>query len=439
MKLWGARFSKEEDKKMQEFDNSLPLGKRYYREDIEGSMVHARMLGNCGIITNEDSAAIQKGLSELLDEIETGLLIIPDTGYEDIHSFVESKLTERIGDAGKKLHTARSRNDQVALDTKLYCKKVGNQVIGELEKLQQVLRAKGEANPVIMPGYTHLQRAQAVTFKYHLNAYEEMFQRDCKRMVNSIDVLDESPLGAGALAGTTHNIDREYTSKELGFKNPQKNFMDAVSDRDYIMEMLSDFSIIMVHLSRLSEELILWCSKEFSFIQIDDAYSTGSSMMPQKKNPDAAELIRGSAGPVFGSLMSILTTMKGTPLTYVKDMQLDKIAFMPALDRVLDCIEIMRGMIDTLVVNKEMMTKSVDKGFLNATELADYLVSKGISFRDAHSIVGKIVLYCEKNKISINEVPLSEFKKYSVSIDTDLYDYIDYKNSFKKGIKKEML
>lgn len=438
MKLWGGRFNKEEDQLMQEFDNSLPLGKRYYEEDIIGSMAHATMLGDVGILTPDESKKIVAGLKEILSDLDSGKLVIDEDAFEDIHSFTELTLTQRIGELGKKLHTARSRNDQVAVDTKLYCRKRGNHFIELLDRLIQALQEKGAENPVLMPGYTHLQRAQVVTFQYHLGAYVEMFKRDKQRIQNALEIMNENPLGSGALAGTTHQIDRSRTTEYLDFASASVNFMDAVSDRDYIIELLSACSLLAVHLSRLSEELILWCSQEFKFISMDDAYATGSSMMPQKKNPDAAELVRGHAGLAIGSLVSMLTIMKGLPLTYNKDMQLDKEAFVSAFDRTDQTLTIMQKMIATLKVHGENMEKAIKSGFLNATDLADYLVKKGLAFRDAHDVVGRIVLYCEENERAIEELSLTELQTYSDQIEQDIYDYLDYEASLKQGTKSEI-
>jgi argininosuccinate lyase len=438
MKLWGGRFRKEENKLMEDFNSSLHVDMRLYSEDIKGSMAHVNMLVKCELLTKEEGESIIKSLLSILEDIESGTIEI-EGDFEDIHSFVETKLTERIGETAKKLHTARSRNDQVALDIRLYAKNKALEVIEYIEELQNNLEEKAKANNVIMPGYTHLQRAQVVTLKHHLMAYFNMLDRDRKRVLNAIEIMNESPLGCGALAGTTHNIDREMTAKELGFSKPVNNFLDGVSDRDYLLELMSSFSIIMMHLSRLSEELILWSSQEFKFISIDDAYSTGSSIMPQKKNPDAAELIRGKTGRVYGSLTSLLTTMKGLPLAYNKDMQEDKEPFFDALDTVLPCLEIMSNMISTMKVNTENMKNAVKYGFLNATEVADYLVSKGVAFRDAHSIVGSIVIYCEDHNKSIEELTPEELKSLNPLIEGDLYDFIDYQNILNKGIKVNLL
>lgn len=438
MKLWGGRFRKEENKLMEDFNSSLKVDQRLYTEDIKGSIAHVHMLVQCDLLTEKEGQDIVNALLSILEDIDNDTLRI-EGNYEDIHSFVESNLTLRIGETGKKLHTARSRNDQVATDIRLYAKNKAFEVIASIEELQQSLEQKAKDNNVIMPGYTHLQRAQVVTFQHHLMAYYNMLNRDKKRIVKAIEIMNESPLGCGALAGTTHSINREMTANELGFSKPVDNFLDGVSDRDYLLELMSDFSIIMMHLSRLSEELILWSSQEFKFITIDDAYSTGSSIMPQKKNPDAAELIRGKTGRVYGSLTSLLTTMKGLPLAYNKDMQEDKEPFFDALDTVLSCLQIMSKMIATMKVNSENMKKAVKGGFLNATEVADYLVSKGVAFRDAHSIVGAIVIYCEDHDKAIEELTIDQLKELSSFIDEDIYDYIDYQNILSKGIKVGLL
>ncbi|SKA77995.1 argininosuccinate lyase [Clostridium sp. USBA 49] len=438
MKLWGGRFKASESKLMEDFNSSLSFDKRLYKEDIIGSKAHVKMLVKCNILTASEGDLILKGLESILNKIENGTLKL-EGDYEDIHSFIETNLILEIGETGKKLHTARSRNDQVALDMRLYAKSASYEVVNLLEELQNVILNIAEKNAVIMPGYTHLQRAQVVTFKHHLLAYYNMFLRDKKRILNSIDILDESPLGCCALAGTTYNTDREFTAKELGFKKPVDNYLDGVSDRDYLIELCSDFSILMMHLSRLSEELILWSTKEFDFISIDDKFATGSSIMPQKKNPDAAELIRGKTGRVYGSLMSLLTIMKGIPLAYNKDMQEDKEQFFDALDTVKSCIKVMSGMLSTLKVKEENMKKAVKKGFLNATEAADYLVNKGMPFRDAHAIIGSIVLYCEENDTSIEDLSLEELNKFSTLFEEDVYSFIDYENTLKRGIKKNLL
>lgn len=437
MKLWGGRFKGEENKLMEDFNSSLSFDKRLYKEDILGSKAHVKMLGNCNILKDYEVEEIIKGLDSILKDIEDDKLKIQGE-YEDIHSFIESNLIQRIGDVGKKLHTARSRNDQVAVDFKLYAKNISLKIIESIETLQNTIKNLAEKNNVIMPGYTHLQRAQVVTFKHHIMAYYNMLKRDKKRIENSIENMDESPLGCCALAGTTYETDRKFTAKKLGFRKEVDNFLDGVSDRDFVIELISDFSIIMMHLSRLSEELILWSSKEFDFIEISDEFSTGSSIMPQKKNPDAAELIRGKTGRVYGDLMAILTVMKGIPLAYNKDMQEDKESFFDASDTVLSCIKVMEGMLSSLKVKKENTLRAVKKGFLNATEAADYLVLKGVPFRDAHKIIGKIVLYCEEKHKSIEELNISELKKFSTFFNEDIYEFIDYENTLNRGIKKEI-
>lgn len=437
MKLWGGRFKKSESKLMEDFNSSLSFDRTLYKEDITGSMAHVKMLARCGILSEEDRNLILKGLKSILSDIEDDKLKI-EGDYEDIHSFVESNLIDRVGQVGKKLHTARSRNDQVALDFRLYAKNKAGEVIDAIVNLQKTMKELGEKNNFIMPGYTHLQRAQVVTFKHHIMAYYSMLGRDRKRVENAVDLLDESPLGCCALAGTTYDIDRKFTAGELGFKKPVSNFLDGVSDRDYALELLSCFSIMMMHLSRLSEELILWSSREFGFVTIDDEFSTGSSIMPQKKNPDAAELIRGKTGRVYGDLMSLLTVMKGIPLAYNKDMQEDKEQFFDAVKTVLSCAKVMDGMLSTLKVNNDKMFNAVKTGFLNATEAADYLVNKGMAFRDAHKVIGEIVLYCEQNNKPIEELSLEELAGFSTLFKDDVYDFIDYENSITRGIKKNL-
>lgn len=435
MKLWGGRFREAESADMESFNSSLGFDKRLFSEDIEGSIAHVKMLGKCSILSNEEVEKILSGLKSIKDDIESGELIISGD-YEDIHSFVEINLIKRIGETAKKLHTARSRNDQVALDFKLFCKRSAENIIDVIKNLIEVLNKKGEEYNIIIPGYTHLQRAQVVTFKHHLNAYVSMFKRDAKRIENAIDLLDESPLGACALSGTTYDIDREYTAQALGFRKPADNFIDAVSDRDFVIELTSSYSIAMMHLSRLSEEIILWSSKEFDFINLSDKYSTGSSIMPQKKNPDAAELIRGKTGRVYGDLVRILTVMKGLPLAYNKDMQEDKEGYFDAYDTLFSCIKIMTGIIDTLKLKEDSIKKAVKHGFLNATSVADYLTKKGIPFRDAHRITGEIVLYAENKGITIEDMGINELSSICSEIEKDIFDYIDYEKSIKMGIKK---
>ena len=437
MKLWGGRFRKGENKLMEEFNKSFGFDCVLYKKDIEGSLAHVYMQVQVGLLTEEEGKQITEGLQGILADIESGKL--PLSGdYEDIHSFVEINLIERIGDVGKKLHTARSRNDQVALDMRIYAREKANDMVGHIASLKETIKEVADNNSVIMPGYTHLQRAQVVTFKHHLMAYYNMFDRDEKRIKNALEILDESPLGCGALAGTTHNIDRNITAQKLGFKKPMDNFMDGVSDRDYLLELMSDFSIIMMHLSRLSEELVLWSSQEFKFIEMDDLFTTGSSIMPQKKNPDGAELIRGKTGRVYGNLFALFTVMKGIPLAYNKDMQEDKEGFFDSVKTLEMCIQIMEGMIGTLKVREDNMKKAVKGGFLNATEVADYLVNKNVPFRDAHSIVGQIVIYCEDHNKAIEELELDELLKFSQVFERDIYDFIDYNNIIEKGIKKNL-
>jgi argininosuccinate lyase len=439
MKLWGGRFITAESKLMEDFNSSLSFDKTLYKQDIIGSIAHVEMLSKCGILKKDEEILIIDALEGILEQIENGSLVI-EGNYEDIHSFTEARLIKMLGDTGKKLHTARSRNDQVAVDMRLYAKEKTKDVIIDVAALSNVLKELGKKNSgVIMPGYTHMQRAQVVTFKYHLLAYVSMFERDTQRLKNAIDTLDNSPLGCCALAGTTYNIDREFTAKKLGFSKPVDNFLDGVSDRDYLIELLSAFSIIMMHLSRLCEELILWSSKEFGFIEISDQFATGSSIMPQKKNPDAAELIRGKTGRVYGSLISLLTTMKSLPLAYNKDMQEDKEPFFDALKTIQSSLNVMTEMMRTLKVNSSKMKEAVKMGFLNATEVADYLVLKGMPFRDAHGLVGSIVLYCEEKGLAIEDLKLTELNQFSDFFDESIYEYIEYENSLEKGIKKEML
>lgn len=437
MKLWGDRFRKAENSLMEEFNQSFEYDKILYKKDIEGSLAHVFMQVKCGLLTEEEGKAIEDGLLGILEDIENGKLPL-EGDYEDIHTFTEANLIKRIGDTGKKLHTARSRNDQVAVDMRLYAKEKAFETAELLSELKSTIKKKAEENPCIMPGYTHLQRAQVVTFKHHLMAYYSMFDRDEKRIKNAIEILDECPLGCGALAGTTHSIDRDITSEKLGFKKPVDNFMDGVSDRDYLLELMGDFSIIMMHLSRLSEELVLWSSQEFRFVEIDDLYSTGSSIMPQKKNPDGAELIRGKTGRVYGNLFGLFTVMKGIPLAYNKDMQEDKEGFFDSAETISMCIRIMSGMIETLKVRDDNMKKAVKGGFLNATEVADYLVKKGVAFRDAHGIVGNIVIYCEDNDKAIEELSLEELSGFSDVFDESIYEFINYENILDKGIKKNL-
>lgn len=425
MKLWGGRFTEGVNELVNTFNSSIFFDSRMYKEDIEGSIAHVKMLGNQGIIPTSDSEKIQNGLMEILKRIDTGTIKIDET-FEDIHSFIESILTYYIGDEGKKLHTGRSRNDQVALDCKLYLKKYLKVILGELLNLQETLLKIAKNNiETIMPGYTHMQKAQPITFSHHILAYSEMFKRDIGRLFDTYKRLDKMPLGSGALATSTYPLDRDFVASELGFSSITLNSLDSVSDRDYAIESLSALSLIMMHLSRFSEEVILWCTNEFNFIELDDRYSTGSSIMPQKKNPDVAELVRGKTGRVYGDLITLLTVMKGIPLAYNKDMQEDKEALFDGLDTVLLSLQTFNGMISTMKINKKSMKKGASGGFTNATDVADYLVKKGIAFRNAHEIVGKIVLYCIDKNICIDELSLEEFKNFSPIFENDIYASID--------------
>lgn len=425
MKLWGGRFKKGTDKLVNDFNSSIPFDSRMYKEDIEGSIAHASMLGEQGIIPKDASDRIISGLLEILKRIDSGTIEI-DMTSEDIHSFVEGTLTYYIGENGKKLHTGRSRNDQVALDLKLYLKKVLKSIQNDLIALEEVLFEKAKENiDTIMPGYTHMQKAQPITLSHHLLAYAEMFKRDVTRLADCYERMDTMPLGSGALAATTYPLNRESVAKTLGFSKITLNSLDAVSDRDHAIEALSAFSMIMMHLSRFSEEIILWCTNEFSFIELDDSYSTGSSIMPQKKNPDVAELVRGKTGRVYGDLITLLTVMKGLPLAYNKDMQEDKEALFDALDTANLSLKTFIGMLSTLKVNKSNMKKGAALGFTNATDVADYLVKKGVAFRVAHEIVGEIVLYCIRKDLSIDDLSMEEFKNFSPIFEEDIYAAID--------------
>ncbi len=434
MKLWGGRFTKQTDELVNDFNASIGFDKRLYKQDITGSLAHVTMLGKQGIISSEDMEAIKAGLNSILEDIESGKLEI-DYEYEDIHTFVEANLIERIGEPGKRLHTGRSRNDQVALDMRLYVRDEVDNVKGLVKELLNTLLTLIKDNiDTYMPGFTHLQKAQPVTLAHHLGAYLEMFKRDHSRLCDIHERMNYCPLGAGALAGTTYPLDRELTASLLGFTGPTLNSMDSVSDRDYCIEFLNALSLIMMHLSRFSEEIILWNSNEYSFLELDDAYSTGSSIMPQKKNPDIAELVRGKTGRVYGDLMSLLTTMKGIPLAYNKDMQEDKEVTFDAIDNVKNCLELFKDMLKTCRFNKEIMKKSATKGFTNATDAADYLVNKGVAFRDAHSIIGQLVLLCIDKNISLDELPLDEYKKISDVFEEDIYDAIDLKTCVSKRL-----
>ena len=422
--LWGGRFTKETDQLVYNFNASISFDQKFYKQDIEGSVAHVCMLGKQGILTKEEMQAIVKCLDEIRADVESGKLVITDE-YEDIHSFVEANLIDRLGDVGKKLHTGRSRNDQVALDMRLYTR---IQVLetDELLKdlLKVLLRLMKENTETIMPGFTHLQKAQPITLAHHMGAYFEMFKRDRMRLHDIFDRMNYCPLGSGALAGTTYPLDREYTAELMGFYGPTLNSMDGVSDRDYLIEFLAALSTIMMHLSRFSEEVIIWNSNEYQFVEIDDAYITGSSIMPQKKNPDIAELVRGKTGRVYGALVSLLTTMKGIPLAYNKDMQEDKELSFDAMDTAKGCIALFTGMLDTIRFNKDVMRKSANNGFTNATDAADYLVKNGVPFRDAHGIIGQIVLYCIDKNIAIDDMSLEELQKFSPVFKEDVYDAI---------------
>ena len=428
VKLWAGRFSKEIDKKTNDFNSSISFDSRMYREDIEGSMAHAEMIGECGIIEKSESQAIIEGLKGILADIDNGNLQI-DMNAEDIHTFIEGELTQRLGQTGKRLHTARSRNDQVAVDIRLYLKKEVQNIKAQVKELIGVICNKAEEYAgAVMPGYTHLQRAQPITFGHHLMAYAEMLLRDVDRLECAYRHMDEMPLGSGALATTTYPIDRTITAKLLNFDRVSQNSLDGVSDRDFCMELASVLSIIMVHLSRFSEEIIMWCSWEFKFVELDDAFSTGSSIMPQKKNPDIAELVRGKSGRVFGDLMTLLTVMKGIALAYNKDMQEDKEAIFDAVDTVKMCLTAFTPMIDTMKVLTDNMRKAAANGFINATDCADYLVKKGLPFRDAYKATGTLVAICIEKKTTLEELPIEEYKKICDIFDEGVYDAISLEN-----------
>ena len=422
--LWGGRFTKETDQLVYNFNASITFDQKFYKQDIEGSIAHVTMLAKQGILTEQERDDIVRTLKEIRDEVESGKLEITSE-YEDIHSFVEANLIDRLGDTGKKLHTGRSRNDQVALDMRLYTRDELLHTDDLLKELLETILKIMEANTeTIMPGFTHLQKAQPITLAHHMGAYFEMFKRDCLRLHDIYERMNYCPLGSGALAGTTYPLDREYTAELLGFYGPTLNSMDGVSDRDYLIEFLSACATIMMHLSRFSEEIIIWNSNEYQFVEIDDAYSTGSSIMPQKKNPDIAELVRGKTGRVYGALMSLLTTMKGIPLAYNKDMQEDKELSFDAMDTVKGCIALFTGMLATMKFNKGKMRLSANNGFTNATDAADYLVKHGVPFRDAHGIIGKIVLYCIERGIAIDDMSLDELKAICPVFEEDIYEEI---------------
>ena len=423
--LWGGRFTKETDQLVYNFNASISFDQKFYKQDIRGSIAHVTMLASVGVLTEEERDQIIDGLKGISKDIQSE--------YEDIHSFVEANLIDRIGDVGKKLHTGRSRNDQVALDMKLYTRDEIVDIKYLLKELMETLhRIMKEHIDTFMPGFTHLQKAQPVTLAHHVGAYMEMFKRDYSRLTDIYDRMNYCPLGAGALAGTTYPLDREQTASLLNFYGPTLNSMDSVSDRDYVIELLSALSTIMMHLSRFSEEVIIWNSNEYKFVSIDDGFSTGSSIMPQKKNPDIAELVRGKTGRVYGALTSILTTMKGIPLAYNKDMQEDKELTFDAIDTVKGCISLFNGMMNTMTFNKPQMEKSAKHGFTNATDAADYLVNHGVPFRDAHGIVGQLVLLCLDKHISLDELPLDEYQKISPAFEEDIYDAISMKTCVEK-------
>lgn len=432
--LWGGRFTKETDQAVFDFNASIGFDQKLFLQDIEGSIAHAVMLGKQGILKNEEKDAIVKGLAGIREDVQAGHLAI-DEKQEDIHSFVEATLIERIGDDGKKLHTGRSRNDQVALDMRLYTRAHVVTMDGLLRELLQVILHTMEENlETYMPGFTHLQKAQPVTLAHHFGAYFEMFKRDRQRLKDIYVRMNYCPLGAGALAGTTYPLDRNYTASLLGFEGPTLNSMDSVSDRDYLIEFVSALSLVMMHLSRFSEEIILWNSNEYRFIELDDAYSTGSSIMPQKKNPDIAELVRGKTGRVYGALMSLLTTMKGIPLAYNKDMQEDKEVAFDAMHTAETCVELFTGMLATMKFRKDVMARSAMNGFTNATDAADYLVNHGVPFRDAHGIIGRLVLYCIDHDTCIDALNIEELKSFSDRFEPDVYDAISLKTCVEKRL-----
>ena len=432
MKLWGGRFTKETDPFVHNFNESISCDQTFYKQDIAGSIAHVTMLARQGILSAEDKEVIVKGLEGIREDLETGRLVIT-AGYEDIHSFVEAVLTERVGEAGKRLHTGRIRNEQVALDMNLYTRDEIDELDTLLKTLlTELLSLMEEHLDTYMPGFTHLQKAQPVTLAHHIGAYYEMFCRDRGRLRDARKRMNYCPLGSGALAGTTYPLDREYTAELLGFDGPTRNSMDSVSDRDYVIELLSALSVIAMHLSRFSEEIIIWNSNEYRFVEMDDSYSTGSSIMPQKKNPDIAELIRGKSGRVYGSLMSLLTVMKGIPLAYDKDIQEDKELTFDAIDTIKGCLYLFTGMISSMTFRKDVMEESAKKGFTNATDAADYLVNHGVPFRDAHGLIGQLVLMCiEKNK-SLDELTLDEFKSVSEIFEQDIYEAISLKTCVEK-------
>jgi len=430
--LWGGRFTKETDQLVYNFNASISFDQKFYAQDMRGSIAHVKMLAKQGILTEDERDQIIAGIEGILSDVERGVLEISDK-YEDIHSFVEATLIDRIGEPGKKLHTGRSRNDQVALDMKLYTRDEIQVLDGLLKELLEVLLHIMEENTeTFMPGFTHLQKAQPITLAHHMGAYFEMFRRDRSKLYDIYQRMNYCPLGSGALAGTTYPLDREYTAELLGFAGPTLNSIDSVADRDYVIELMSALSTIMMHLSRFSEEVIIWNSNEYQFVDIDDAYSTGSSIMPQKKNPDIAELVRGKTGRVYGALMSILTTMKGIPLAYNKDMQEDKELAFDAIDTAKGCLALFTGMLRTMKFRKENMENSAKNGFTNATDAADYLVNHGVAFRDAHGIVGQLVLYCLEKDIALDDMTLEEFKAISPVFEADIYEAISMETCVNK-------
>lgn len=430
--LWGGRFTKETDQLVYNFNASISFDQKFYAQDMRGSIAHVKMLAKQGILTEDERDQIIAGIEGILSDVERGVLEISDK-YEDIHSFVEATLIDRIGEPGKKLHTGRSRNDQVALDMKLYTRDEIQVLDGLLKELLEVLLHIMEENTeTFMPGFTHLQKAQPITLAHHMGAYFEMFRRDRSKLYDIYQRMNYCPLGSGALAGTTYPLAREYTAELLGFAGPTLNSMDSVADRDYVIELMSALSTIMMHLSRFSEEVIIWNSNEYQFVDIDDAYSTGSSIMPQKKNPDIAELVRGKTGRVYGALMSILTTMKGIPLAYNKDMQEDKELAFDAIDTAKGCLALFTGMLRTMKFRKENMENSAKNGFTNATDAADYLVNHGVAFRDAHGIVGQLVLYCLEKDIALDDMTLEEFKAISPVFEADIYEAISMETCVNK-------
>lgn len=432
MKLWGGRFTKETNQLVHNFNASISFDQKFYHQDIEGSMAHVKMLAKQGILTEEDKDAIVNGLLGIREDLENGILEIT-AEHEDIHSFVEAVLTERIGEAGKRLHTGRSRNDQVALDMKLYTRDEIDELSGLVKGLlTELLKVMEEHIDTYMPGFTHLQKAQPITLAHHIGAYFEMFDRDFSRLSDIRNRMNYCPLGSGALAGTTYPLDREYTATLLGFAGPTLNSMDSVADRDYLIELLSALSTIAMHLSRFCEEIIIWNTNEYRFVEIDDSYSTGSSIMPQKKNPDIAELIRGKAGRVYGALVSMLTTMKGIPLAYNKDMQEDKELTFDAIDTVKGCLALFTGMISSMSFRKDVMEASAKNGFTNATDAADYLVNHGVPFRDAHGVVGQLVLFCIEKGIALDDMTMEEYKAISPVFEQDIFEAISLKTCVEK-------